>query len=154
MMMPVSLHLLEQHNRGRVTLESTDPTAQPLVDARLLEHPDDLRAMTSAMRFVRDLFDDPTTKPFYGELLQPGPRDDWETFAKTTLDSYHHGVGTCLMGPANNPMAVVDQTLRVHGLDNVWVADASIMPTVVHANTNLTAIMIGERAADFVKAAD
>jgi choline dehydrogenase len=153
-MMPVSLHLLEQHNRGRVTLESADPTAQPLVDARLLEHPDDVRAMTSAMEFVRDLLDDPTTKPFYGQLLQPGPRDDWETFAKTTLDSYHHGVGTCQMGPADNPMAVVDQTLRVHGLDNVWVADASIMPTVVHANTNLTAIMIGERAADFVKAAD
>jgi choline dehydrogenase len=118
------------------------------------EHPDDVRAMTSAMEFVRDLLDDPITKPFYGQLLQPGPRDDWETFAKTTLDSYHHGVGTCQMGPADNPMAVVDQTLRVHGLDNVWVADASIMPTVVHANTNLTAIMIGERAADFVKAAD
>ena len=58
------------------------------------------------------------------------------------------------MGPADNPMAVVDQTLRVHGMDNHWVADASIMPTVTHANTNLTAIMISEVASDYIKAAD
>ena len=57
------------------------------------------------------------------------------------------------MGPPDNKLAVVDQTLRVHGMDNLWVADASIMPTVTHANTNLTAIMIGEVASDVVKAA-
>jgi choline dehydrogenase len=93
-------------------------------------------------------------KDYFGPLLQPGPKDDWATFARTTFDSYHHGVGTCMMGPASNPMTVVDQQLRVHGMDNLWVADASIMPVVTHANTNLTAIMIGERAADFIKAAD
>jgi choline dehydrogenase len=57
------------------------------------------------------------------------------------------------MGPASDPTAVVDQYLRVHGVENLWVADASIMPTVAHANTNLTSMMIGERAADFIKAA-
>ena len=56
------------------------------------------------------------------------------------------------MGPAADPNAVVDQHLRVHGMDNLWVGDASIMPTVAHANTNLTSMMIGERAADFIKA--
>ena len=55
------------------------------------------------------------------------------------------------MGPASDRMAVVDQRLRVHGMENLWVGDASIMPTVAHANTNLTCMMIGERAADFIK---
>ena len=55
------------------------------------------------------------------------------------------------MGPISDPMAVVDQHLRVHGFDNLWVGDASIMPTVVHANTNFTVMMIAERAAEFIK---
>lgn len=55
------------------------------------------------------------------------------------------------MGPAADPLAVVDQNLRVHGFDNLWVGDASIMPTVVHANTNYTVMMIAERAAEFIK---
>jgi choline dehydrogenase len=57
------------------------------------------------------------------------------------------------MGPASDLHAVVDQHLRVHGMENLWVGDASIMPTVAHANTNLTSMMIGERAAEFIKAA-
>src|ERR1700754_2505550 len=72
-------------------------------------------------------------------------------FARKTYDSYHHGVGTCKMGPASDNMAVVDQRLRVHGMQNLWVGDASIMPVVSRANTNLTSIMIGERLADFVQ---
>jgi choline dehydrogenase len=92
-------------------------------------------------------------KAYYGALLQPGPKDDWAKFARSTYDSYHHGVGTCMMGPASNTMAVVCQNLRVHGMDNLWIGDASIMPTVTRANTNLTSIMIGERLSDFVKEA-
>jgi choline dehydrogenase-like flavoprotein len=118
----------------------------------MLEHPEDLQAMKSAMRFVYDLVQDQSMKEFYGPLLQPGPADDWGKFARATYDSYHHGAGTCMMGPGSNKMAVVDQNLRVHGLANLRVADASIMPTVTHANTNLTAILIGERLADLIKA--
>ena len=152
-MMPISLHLLEQRNRGRVSLATADPREMPLVDARMLEHPDDVEAMTAAMEFIHELVQHDTMRPFYGQLLQPGPNDNWAQFARATYDSYHHGVGTCMMGPASNPMAVVDQTLKLHGMDNLWVADASIMPTVTHANTNLTCIMIGERASDYIKAA-
>jgi choline dehydrogenase len=152
-MLPISLHLLEQRNRGRVSLASTDPHAQPLVEANLLEHPDDLAAMRAVMQWVYDLVQHRSLREYYGPLLQPGPKDDWGQFARATLDSYHHGVGTCQMGPASNPRAVVDETLRVHGLDNLWVADASIMPTVTHANTNLTCIVIGEVASDQLKAA-
>jgi choline dehydrogenase len=152
-MMPISLHLLEQRNRGRVSLSSSDPGELPVVDAGMLEDPDDIEAMTSAMQFIYDVVQHDSMRAFYGPLLQPGPRDNWAQFARTTHDSYHHGVGTCMMGPVENPMAVVDQRLRVHGMENLWVADASIMPTVTHANTNLTAIMIGELASDFMKEA-
>jgi choline dehydrogenase-like flavoprotein len=93
----------------------------------------------------------PPAREFYGPLIQPAPGDDWGAFARKTYDSYHHGVGTCKMGPASDPMAVVDQRLRVHGMQNLWVGDAAIMPVVSRANTNLTSIMIGERLADFVQ---
>jgi choline dehydrogenase len=70
------------------------------------------------MQFIYDLVQADSMKAYYGPLLQPRPRDDWGTFARATHESYHHGVGTCMMGPATNPMAMVDQTLRVHGLDS------------------------------------
>lgn len=152
-MMTVSLALLEQTNRGRLSLVSADPHDQIRVDAQLLEHPTDIQSMTDAMQLVYDLLQHESMARYYGPLLQPGPKEDWGRFARETHDSYFHGVGTCRMGPADDPLTVVDQRLQVHGLDNLWVADASVMPTVVHANTNLTCIMIGEVAADLIKAA-
>jgi choline dehydrogenase len=153
-MLPMSVHLVEQRNRGRVSLASADPHVLPVVDARLLEDPADVETMTAAMRFAYDLVHDDSLKSYYGPLLTPSRTDDWAHFARTTCDSFHHGAGTCMMGPAENPRAAVGQDLRVHGLDNLWVADASILPTVPHAETNLTCIMVGERAADLVRAAD
>lgn len=150
-MMPISAHLLEQSNRGQLTLKSADPRELPVIDSRMLEDPRDIEAMTRTMRFIFDLVQHESMKFYYGPLIQPTPKEDWAKFARATYDSYHHGVGTCLMGPASNKMAVVDQRLRVHGMDNLWVGDASIMPTVSHANTNLTSIMIGERLSDFIK---
>ena len=117
----------------------------------MLEHPKDIQAMLSAMRFVQKLAATAPMDQFCGELFSPSPDEDWTKFARSSYTSYFHGVGTCKMGPASDPMAVVDQHLRVHGMENLWIADASIMPTVAHANTNLTCMMIGERAADFVK---
>jgi choline dehydrogenase len=150
-MMPVTAHLLEQSNRGRLWLATADPFALPEIDSQMLEHPDDLRAMTDAMQFMYDLVQHPSLSEYYGPLLQPGPGVDWGVFARSTFESYQHPVGTCMMGPATNPMAVVDQRLRVHGMENLWVADASVMPTISHANTNITSIMIGERVSDIVK---
>jgi choline dehydrogenase len=150
-MMPISAHLLEQRNRGRVFLQSADPREQVGIDSCMLEHPEDLKAMVEAMRFIDALVHKDGCKEFYGPLIQPGPGEDWGKFARSTYDSYHHGVGTCKMGPASDDMAVVDQRLRVHGMQNLWVGDASIMPVVSRANTNLTSIMIGERLSDFVQ---
>ena len=150
-MMPVSAHLLEQRNRGRVFLQSDDPHESVGIDSCMLEDPEDLKAMVEAMQFIDELVHQKQTKEFYGPLIQPGPGEDWGKFARATYDSYHHGVGTCKMGPAADDKAVVDQRLRVHGIANLWVGDASIMPVVSRANTNLTAIMIGERLSEFVK---
>jgi choline dehydrogenase len=150
-MMPLSAHLLEQRNRGRVFLQSDDPHEQVGIDSQMLEHPEDLKAMVEAMQFIDELVHQKQTKEFYGPLIQPGPGEDWGKFARATYDSYHHGVGTCKMGPASDNDAVVDQRLRVHGIANLWVGDASIMPVVSRANTNLTSIMIGERLSEFVK---
>ena len=150
-MMPISSHLLEQRNRGRVFLQSSDPHDQLGIDSCMLEHPEDLKAMVESMRFIDELVRQPQIKEYYGPMIQPGPGEDWGEFARKTYDSYHHGVGTCKMGPASDKTAVVDQRLRVHGIQNLWVGDASIMPVVSRANTNLTSIMIGERLADFVQ---
>ena len=150
---PLSASLLEQMNRGRIYLTSNDPRELPVIESAMLEDRQDIESMTRAMEFIKEITETPPMRELYGDLLTPSPGEDWVKFAKATYDSYHHGVGTCLMAPASNPEAVVDETLRVHGMDNLWVADASIMPTVVHANTNVTCIMIGERLSDFVKAA-
>ena len=150
-MIGFSCHLLEQSNRGRLTLQSSNPTDLPVIDPQMLEHPKDLQAMISAMTFVQRLAATAPMSNYCGELLSPSSAEDWTKFARSTYTSYFHGAGTCKMGPASDPLAVVDQRLRVHGMENLWIGDASIMPTVAHANTNLTSMMIGERAADFIK---
>jgi choline dehydrogenase len=150
-MISFSCHLLEQTNRGRLTLQSSDPSALPVIDPRMLEHPQDVRAMVAAMKFIQQLANTEPMNKYCGGLFSPSPEEDWSKFARSTYTSYFHGAGTCKMGPVSDPMAVVDGRLRVHGLANLWVGDASIMPTVAHANTNLTSMMIGERAADFIR---
>ena len=86
--------------------------------------------------------------PTDADLASDGALEDW---LMRNLGTAHHVSGTCKMGPASDPMAVVSQYGRVHGLEGLWVADASIMPDCIRANTNATTIMIGERVADFIK---
>jgi len=152
-LMPFAANLIEQKSRGRVSITSTDPQELPTIDAGLLQHPDDIKAVRTAMEFIAGFVDDDLMRPYYGRLLLPTEDEDWGEYAQSTYDSHHHGSGTCMMGPASDPMAVVDNRLKMHGMDNLYVADASIMPTVTHANTNVTSIMIGERLSDFVREA-
>ena len=153
-MMPVSANLVEQRARGSIRFNSTDPDDIPQVFDAMLKHPEDLRAMLTAMEFIHELVSDESMEAYYGPLLSPADGEDWAEFALGAHASYHHGVGTCKMGPESDPMAVVGSDLRVHGVDNLYVADASIMPTIPHANTNVTSIMIGERLSDIIKAQD
>jgi choline dehydrogenase len=150
----VTVHLLEQRRAGRLRLRSADPGDAVDVDAHMLDDPGDIRAMTRAMRFVEELVGVLALARCYGPLVDPAPGTDAATHARRTHDSYHHGVGTCRMGPHGDHMAVVDGSLRLHGIENVWIADASSIPTAPHSNTNLAAMLMGEVAARSVMAAD
>ena len=143
-------------SKGRVTLTSTDPHEQPFLDFHLLEDPEDRRRMREVVRLAVDIFKHPDLAELVDERLEPL---DSDLESDDTLDRWilrevttgQHLTSTCKMGPASDPLAVVDQRLRVHGIEGLRVADASVMPDTVRANTNVTTMMIGERLADFVK---
>ncbi|MGZ9275669.1 MAG: GMC family oxidoreductase [Candidatus Limnocylindrales bacterium] len=143
-----SIRLLDHRSRGRLSLASPDPGALPVVDPALLEHPDDVRALVDGIEFVARLAEHPGLASFLGPRVSPAPTDDLERHVRSTYITYNHAVGTCRLGPAGDPLAVVGPELRVHGLDHLWIADASVLPVIPHATTNLAAILVGEIAAN------
>ena len=142
---------------GELRLTSVDPTVPPAMAYRYLDDPWDVQRLREAVRLCVRLLDDPAFQAILAQRVSP---TDAELASDAALDhwllhnvtSSYHLAGTCKMGPASDPMAVVDQWCHVHGLSGVRVADASIMPDVVRANTNVTTMMIAERCADFIKA--
>jgi choline dehydrogenase len=152
LLVPVSVRLLEQREPGRIRLASSDPSALPLVEPHILAADDDLRAMLRGLWMAHGLVRRPELAAFYGDLLRPGPDDgdEWANHALSTHVTYNHGVGTCRIGPAGDPLAVVGPDLRVHGFDNLWLADMSVIPVVPHVATNLTAMLVGAIAAQNV----
>jgi choline dehydrogenase len=141
---------------GELKLTSTDPTVQPHLNYRYLEDPWDRQRLREAVRLCARLLDHEAYQDIVERRLEPSDQalasdaalDDWLLHRVTTTQ---HISGTCKMGPASDPLAVVDQHCRVHGLTGLRVADASVMPDVIRANTNATTIMIAERVADFVR---
>ena len=146
-LLPVSVRLLEDRARGRLWLTSADPADLPAVDPAILRDPDDRAAMLNGMRFVEDFVAHPRMAEFYGELVSPGDGESWEEHAVSSHITYNHATGTCRLGPADDPLAVVGPDLRVHGVDNLWLADMSVIPVIPHAPTNLTANLVGTIAA-------
>ncbi len=106
----------------------------------------------AALRTIRKVMSMPAVRPYVIEEFSPGPScstdDDWIAFCRKYGRSNHHGSSTCKMGI--DEMAVVDPRLRVHGIENLRVVDASIMPRIVAANTNAASIMIGEKGAAMI----
>jgi choline dehydrogenase-like flavoprotein len=141
---------------GRLRLRSPDPRVQPFLDYNFLDTEFDRVRMRESVRICLDLAEQGALKeiiescldPVESDLASDDSQDDWML---RNVRTSHHISGTCKMGPASDPMAVVDQLGRVHGLAGLRVADASIMPDCIRANTNVTAMVIGERIADFVK---
>ena len=142
--------------QGELTLQSTDPHQQPFLNYNYYQEEEDLRRMREAIRLGVRVGDDPAFKDIFLERVMPTDEelasddalDDW---LRRNSGTSHHISGTCKMGPDSDAMAVVDQCLRVRGVDGLRVADASVMPDCIRANTNATTIMIGERLADFIK---
>lgn len=147
--------VLRPKSRGEVRLRSADMREAPVIDPRFLSHPDDVADMVAGVKAVRRIYRQAALAEVGGRELFTGAFGDddgndaaIEDFVRQYTDSVYHPVGTCKMG--TDPLAVVDPALRVHGLDGLRVADASVMPTLVAGNTNATSIMIGEKAADLI----
>ena len=141
---------------GEMRLQSGDPDVQPLLDYRYLKDEFDRSRMREAIRLAVRLGEHPDFKAITVERVEPTAEelrndDALDEFARANATTAMHISGTCKMGPASDPMAVVDQQGKVRGLRNMRVADASIMPDCIRANTNLTTMMIGERIADFIR---
>jgi len=146
--------VLAVRSRGSVRLRSADPADPPRIDIAHVRHPEDMTRMIEATRHARRLSRTPPLAGFVtGAELAPGPAisdDDTAGLAGSIRDrvgSYHHPVGTCAMGPRPDDGAVVNARGAVHGIDRLWVADASVMPAIPAANTDLTTIVIAERIA-------
>jgi choline dehydrogenase len=148
--------LMRPKSRGHVRLRSTDPNDAPRIATGDLEHRDDLARMVEGIRHARDMLHaQPLRELVSGPELKPGAdaKGDDELAAAIThqIGVYHHAAGTCAMGCDPDAGAVVDARGRVYGIAGLHVADASIMPTLPAANTNLPTIMIGERIAAFLR---
>jgi choline dehydrogenase-like flavoprotein len=150
-------------SRGFFTINSTDPFQPPLVYPNLLENPEDKKPLIEGHLFALKLanttafkeggFVLDTTKMQGCELETFGTYQYFDCVLDKYVSAAHHIVGTCKMGNSSDPEAVVDPELRVYGVRNLRVVDASIMPVIPSANTNAPTIMIGEKASDLIKKA-
>lgn len=141
--------VIKSRSRGRLRLRSGDPGAAPDIELDYFTDPDDMPRMLEAVRTARELLHtSPLSDLVVRELTPPFDRDrQLEEIIRATVRSYHHPAGTCRMGPDPEAGAVVDARGRVHGVEGLMIVDASIMPTIPAANTNLSVIMIAERCA-------
>ena len=142
---------------GYLRLASADPHVQPSFDYRYFQDSNDIRRMREAIRLGVKLLESDAYRDVAEQRISPtdddlATDDVLDRWIRRAVGTAHHVSGTCKMGPDSDPMAVVDQHCRVKGISNLWLADSSVMPKVPRANTNATAIMIGERVADWVAA--
>lgn len=143
-------------SRGAVTLRSVDPRQEPRIEHGYITDSEghDRTILADGVRIARELARQSPLREVLGEELAPGPdvieEADIDRWIAGTIGHYYHPVGTCAMGPASDPMAVTNARGRVHGLENVFVADCSIMPVIPRANTNVPAVVVGERIAEFL----
>jgi len=140
-------------SRGRVTPVSSDPTVAPRIELNLLGEQADVVRLVAGLRTCREVLESSAMRPFAGPvaMLSADDFDDdqkLETYVRSIVAGWYHPVGTCAMGPGTSPDAVVDDHLRVHGVDGLRVVDASVMPRICRAPTNLTTMAIAERAVE------
>ncbi len=141
---------------GELTLDSNDPNVQPRLNYRYLEESWDRKRMREGVRLAVRLAEHEAYGSVVAERISPtdadlASDDSLDTWLLANTSSFQHVSGTCKMGPASDPLAVVDQYGKVRGIYNLRVADASIFPDIVRANTNATTVMIGERVARFIR---
>jgi choline dehydrogenase len=152
----LAIACMTPRSRGALKLASSDPNAAPIIDHRYLSDPDgdDLRILVEGIQLAREIAAAPQLAAILGDEKFPGREivsaEQLTAFGRANIAHYCHPVGTCAMGPARERSAVVDARGLVHGLENCYVADASIMPVIPRANTNIPALMIGLRIASWL----
>jgi choline dehydrogenase len=143
---------LRPESRGRIELKSADPYAYPAIHPNYLDTVTDRRTAVDGLKMTRRICATSAMRPFVESELVPGPQarsdDELLDAARDISQTIYHPVGTCKMG--SDPLAVVDDRLRVHGVGRLRVADGSVMPTITSGNTNAPIIMIAEKASDMV----
>jgi choline dehydrogenase len=145
---------MRSKSRGHVRLKTANPADKPIIRFNYMSHPDDWTEMRACVRLTREIFRQEALSPFAGRELQPGEDvvtdEAIDAFVRDHVESAYHPSCTCKIGPAGDPMAVVDAELRVHGVTNLRVVDSSVMPSVTTGNLNAPTIMIGEKGADHI----
>jgi len=152
----ISCHVdvLRPYSRGTVGIRSADPREAPIIDPRFLSDERDLQLLVQGGLVQQRIMESSAFASVRGKMLYPVKAGDIAALAqdiRNRADTQYHPVGTCKMGPSSDPSAVVDAQLRVHGLQGLRVADASIMPTLIGGNTNAPSIMIGEKCAELIR---
>ena len=159
---PIKVHSFQMHvgsmrspSRGRIHLRSRDPRVHPSILFNYMSHEQDWREFRAAIRITREIFGQPALSAYSGKEISPGHhlRTDAEldAFVREHAETAYHPSCSNKMGPASDPMAVVDGYGRVHGMEGLRVIDASIMPQVVTGNLNAPTIMIAEKMADAIR---
>jgi choline dehydrogenase len=150
----LAVGLCRVRSRGRIGLRSANPADPPVIDYSLLSDDEDVAQLVEGVRFARRVFSTRAFGRYFRDERKPGAEFDSHAalvdVVRTTSFLMYHPCCSCRMGPGRD--AVVDAGLRVRGLEGLWVADASVMPTVPAGNINATCIMIGEKAADLIAA--
>lgn len=145
---------MRSKSRGSISLRSGNPTDAPVIRFNYMSDPSDWEDFRTCIRLTREIFGQDAFKPYLKAELQPGPQVQTDAqlddFLREHVESAYHPCGTCRMGRASDPMAVVDPQCRVIGVEGLRVADSSIFPQVTNGNLNAPSIMTGEKAADHV----
>lgn len=145
---------MRSKSRGSVTLRSPDARAKPVIRFNYMSHPDDWSEFRHCIRLTREIFGQKAFDGFRGKEISPGSHvqtdDELDGFIRDHAESAYHPCGTCRMGRADDPTAVVDPECRVIGVEGLRVADSSIFPRVTNGNLNAPSIMTGEKASDHI----
>ena len=143
--------LVAPKSRGELRLKSANSADRPIIDARFLSHPDDVKALVYGIEVAREIGNSAAMRDFVKREVAPGQKltgQDMENFVRDGATTYFHQAGTCRMG--KDSQAVVDAQLRVNGIKNLRIADSSVMPRIASVATMASCVLIGERMAEIL----